>query len=266
MTLSYSKEFDDGGSLELGNETEYAYDRIENNGLATYLFGHHRLNEFVFAGYTGMLSRKLTYDMTAGMEYMAMKSDSIDHHYFRPRFDLGLHYNITNTLSMRLGYTYSNTAPSVAMLSPYNTSADTLLISRGNPFLLPSKSHVFSWNTSYYKGSMSCGAGVSYGVSSDLIESVRLAADNGVLLTTYQNQGRFRSLQLKGNLLWRVLGCTVLMDMAHHVSYYTSAGAKKYFRGLLLVSKSGGNWRHGLISVTKTTSSQNMRGRKLQSD
>lgn len=240
LTLSYSKEFDDGGSLELGNETEYAYDRIENNGLATYLFGHHRLNEFVFAGYTGMLSRKLTYDVTAGMEYMAMRSDSIDHHYFRPRFDLGLHYNITNTLSMHLGYTYSNTAPSVAMLSPYNTSADTLLISRGNPFLLPSKSHVFSWNTSYYKGSMSCGAGVSYGVSSDLIESVRLAADNGVLLTTYQNQGRFRSLQLKGNLLWRVLGCTVLMDMAHHVSYYTSAGAKKYFRGLLLVSKKWG--------------------------
>lgn len=242
LTLNYSKDFDNGGSIEVGNETEYAYDRIENTGISDYTFGHHRLNEYVYAGYSGMLTRKLTYDVTAGMEYMSMRSDTVAHHYFRPRLSLGLHYNLTNSVRTSISYAYSNTAPSVAMLSPYNTSADTLLISRGNPFLLPSKTHAFGWDASYTKGLLSLGTGISYGVSSDRVEPARLAQDNGVLLTTYGNAGRFRSLQLKCHALWRVKGVHFLMNMAHNVSYYTTVGAKKYFTGMLLVSKKWGKF------------------------
>lgn len=242
FTLDYSKDFDNDGSLNIGNETQYSYDRIENTGIGNYLFGHHRLNEFVFAGYSGMLARKLTYDATLGMEYVSMKSDSISHHYFKPRLSLGMYYNITNSMSTRISYTYSNTPPSVAMLNPYNTSADTLLVSHGNPFLMPSKTHSFGWNASYFRGGIGLGTSISYGMSSDIIEPVHFVKDNGVLLTTYYNMGRFRSLQLKYNMSWRVKGFFFLMDMAYNVNYYTTVGAKKHFTGMLILSKKWGKF------------------------
>lgn len=242
LTLDYSKDFDNGGSLNIGNETQYSYDRIENTGIGSYTFKHHRLNEFVFAGYNGMLTRKLTYDATAGMEYVSMKSDSIYHHYFRPRLSLGMYYNITNRMSTRISYTYSNTPPSVAMLNPFNTSADTLLVSHGNPFLMPSKTHSFGWNASYFRGGLGLNASISYGISSDVIEPVHFAENNGVLLTTYENMGRFRSLQLKYNMSWHVKGFFFLMDIAHNVSYYTTVGAKKHFTGMLILSKKWGKF------------------------
>lgn len=242
LTLDYSKDFDNGGSLNIGNELQYSYDRIENIGIRSYLFRHHRLNEFVFAGYNGMLARKLTYDVTAGMEYVSMKSDSIYHHYLRPRLSFGIYCNITSSLSTKVSYSYSNTSPSVAMLNPYNTSADTLLVSHGNPFLMPSKTHTFGWNTSYFSGGMALGTSVSYGISRDIIEPVHLADDNGVLLTTYKNMGRFRSLQLRCNVSWRIKGWFLLMDMAYNVNYYTTVGAKKHFIGILLLSKKWGKF------------------------
>lgn len=240
-TLDYSKDFDNGGSLNIGNELQYSYDRIENIGIRSYLFRHHRLNEFVFAGYNGMLTRKLTYDATAGMEYVSMKSDSIHHHYFRPRLSLGMYCNITHSMSTRVSYTYSNTPPSVAMLNPYNTSADTLLVCHGNPFLMPSKTHTFGWNASYFNNGLVLGTSVSYGISRDIIEPVHLAQDNGVLLTTYKNIGRFRSLRLKCNMSWRIRGLFLLMDIAYNVNYYTT-GAKKHLTGILLLSKKWGKF------------------------
>lgn len=242
LTLDYSKDFDNGGSLNIGNEMQYSYDRIENIDIRSSLFRHHRLNEFAFAGYNGMLARKLIYNITAGMEYVSMRSDSIRHHYFRPRLSFGVYCNITNSLSTKVSYVYSNTPPSVAMLNPYNTSADTLLVSHGNPFLLPSKTHTFGWNASYFSGGLALGTNVSYGISRDIIEPVHLADDNGVLLTTYKNIGRFRSLQLRCNVSWRIKGWFLLMDMAYNVNYYITVGAKKHFTGILLLSKKLGKF------------------------
>ena len=240
LTMNFTKDFDNGGSLEIGNETQYSYDRIENIGIEDFLFSHHRLNEYVFAGYTGMLLRKLTYDASAGMEYVSMKSDSIIHRYFRPRLSLGLYYNITNNLSTRFSYTYSNTPPPVAMLSPYNTSADTLLVSHGNPYLMPSETHSFGWNSSYFIGGLYLNTSVSYGISNDIIEPVHIEEGDGVLLTTYGNMGRYRSLKLKYYMSWRIRGLFLMMDLAHNVSYYTTAGAKKHFSGMLMLSKKWG--------------------------
>lgn len=242
LTLDYSKDFGNGGSLNIGNEMQYSYDRIENIGIRSSLFRHHRFNEFAFAGYNGMLARKLAYNITAGMEYVSMRSDSIRHHYFRPRLSFGVYCNITNSLSTKVSYAYSNTPPSVAMLNPYNTSADTLLVSHGNPFLLPSKTHTFGWNASYFSGGLALGTNVSYGISRDIIEPVHLADDNGVLLTTYKNIGRFRSLQLRCNVSWRIKGWFLLMDMAYNVNYYITVGAKKHFTGILLLSKKLGKF------------------------
>ena len=242
LTLDYSKDFGNGGSLNIGNEMQYSYDRIEIIGIRSSLFRHHRLNEFAFAGYNGMLARKLAYNITAGMEYVSMRSDSIRHHYFRPRLSFGVYCNITNSLSTKVSYAYSNTPPSVAMLNPYNTSADTLLVSHGNPFLLPSKTHTFGWNASYFSGGLALGTNVSYGISRDIIEPVHLADDNGVLLTTYKNIGRFRSLQLRCNVSWRIKGWFLLMDMAYNVNYYITVGAKKHFKGILLLSKKLGKF------------------------
>ena len=241
-TLDYSKDFSNGGSLNLGNEIQYSYDRIKNIGFGSYLFKHHRFNEFVFAGYNGMLTRKLTYDATVGMEYVSMKSDSIHHHYLRPRLSLGMYCNITNNMSTKVNYTYSNIPPSVAMLNPYNTSADTLLVSHGNPFLVPSKTHTLGWSASYFSDGLGLGTSVSYGISGDIIEPVHLAQDNGALLTTYENIGRFRSLQLKFNVSWRIKGLFLLMNIAHNVDYYTTIGAKKHFTGILLLSKKWGKF------------------------
>lgn len=242
LTLDYSKDFDNGGSINIGNKTEYSYDRIENTGLGRYLFGHHRLTERIFAGYDGKLTRKLTYDVTAGMEYVNMKSDSISNNYFRPDLSLGMYYNITNNMNTHISYVYGNTSPSVAMLNPYNTSADTLLVSRGNPFLMPSRTHSFSWNASYHRGGFGISTSVSYGISSDIINSVNIAEDNGVLLTTYENRGRFRSLQMKYNMTLNVKGYFLMMYMSHNVNYYTTVGAKKHFYGTMLLAKNWGKF------------------------
>ena len=243
LTLSYTKDFDNGGTLELGNETKYSYDKIDNVGIENFSFRHHRLNEYVYAGYSGKLGRKLTYLTSVGMEYMSMKSDTVAHHYFRPRLSMTLYYRLLDNLTTQIGYSFSNTAPSVAMLSPYNTSADTLLISHGNPYLMPAKNHSLNWNANYFNGGMNISTGVSYGISSDIPQSVHLAKDNGVLLTTYENEGRFRSLEFNGTFLWRKNGFFMLAMMKHHVNYYTTVGARRYFTGSFHIQKTWGKFQ-----------------------
>lgn len=262
LTLNYTKDYDNGGTLELGNETKYSYDRIDNAGRYQFAFRHHRLNEYVYAGYSGKLSRKLSYLTSVGMEYMSMKSDTVAHHYFRPRLSMTLYYRLLDNLTTQIGYSYSNAAPSVAMLSPYNTSADTLLISHGNPYLMPAKNHSFSWEANYFNGGINISTGVSYGISSDIPQSVHLAKDNGVLLTTYENEGRFRSLELSLNFLWHKKGFFIMTDLKHHVNYYTTVGARRYFTGSLVLQQKWGkfqtqaifNYQNNISEYSKTKS------------
>lgn len=248
-TLTYSQDFENGGSLELGDETEYLYDKIDNTGISSYLYRHHRLNEYFYAGYSGRIGRKLTYNTTAGMEYVSMRSDTIRHSYFKPRVSLGLYYNILEELRTSINYSYRNSAPSVEMLNPYNTSADTLLVRHGNPHLLPSQTHAFTWNAGYMKSGLYLEPSVSYSISSDIVKPVSIAQDNGVLLTTYRNEGRFRALALQLQVLWRKKGYFFILNTSHNVSYYTESGAKKYFNGMMFLSKDWGKF-NARISLT----------------
>ena len=52
-------------------------------------------------------------------------------------------YKFNGIHSVRLNYNLSNLSPEVMYLNPYNTSTDSLEVTRGNPLLMPARNHIF---------------------------------------------------------------------------------------------------------------------------
>ena len=192
LNIDYEKVFDNESSLSIGNRTNFLYDKIHQTNLPTPMFKHRQLSEYLYASYSGQI-KKIYYMTSMGMEGIWMKAGDTDNNYFRPKASASVTWSPNDNNSVQLGYSFSNTTPSVSNLNPYNTSTDSLLISKGNPFLTPQMNHNWNLSYSFNVGKLYLKPRINYQYINDLIESCG-HTENGIYTSTFENSGHYSNL------------------------------------------------------------------------
>ena len=192
LNIDYDKVFDNGNSLSIGNRTNFRYDKIHPTNIHVPLFKHHQLSEYLYGSYSGQI-KKIYYMASLGVEGIWLKAGDTDNNYFRPKASASATWSPNDNNSVQLGYSFSNTTPSVGNLNPYNTSTDSLLIVKGNPFLTPQMDHNWNLSYSFNVGKLYLTPSINYQYVNDLIEACGYI-ENGIYTSTYENSSHYSNL------------------------------------------------------------------------
>lgn len=228
LNLDYSWKIDSKKSLNIGSESLFLTDRIDQTLEKTPRFYHREWNEYIYASYVGSWQR-LNYMASAGIEGIWLKAGEESVSYLRPRISGGITYGFNDIHSLRLDYTMSNKAPDVSQLNPYNMSTDSLVRIVGYPGLSPMQ--VQSLNLTYalsYK-SLYFSPYVMGALNTKVIEPYGYS-QNDIYIHTYRNSGRSGDLYLGGSLNVRLKNWGNAYANAYHgVNYFKGQDARTFF-------------------------------------
>lgn len=224
LTFDYSLTWNKVNSLNIGSEGYFINDRIHEVSSNYPPFLHKEWNEYLYAGFSSSL-KKLYYMASVGMEGIWLKADDATNHYFKPRTSVSLTYSMNDNNSLQLSYTLTNTAPSVHNLNPYNVSTDSLIISRGNPYLKPMQNHEMDLSYTFNTKGLYLTPAASYQISKDLIEDYGYT-DKGIFINTFRNSGTFRRYTVGGNINYRFKWGDINFGADHAGSKYDGKNYK----------------------------------------
>lgn len=236
LDAGYSAVWNDVNSLNIGSETGFMHDEIDNIAEKLPLFRHRSWNEYLYAAFSSQIGR-LYYMVSAGIEAIWLKTGDEGNQYIKPKISASASYPFNTSHSVRISYTQSTTSPSIGQLNPYNISTDPLVQLKGNHLLSPEVNRTFGLTYSYrYKDFYLTGLS-NYGLSTDEIEPYGYSSE-GVFVSTFRNTGRHSSLSLGSHINYNFpkrLGNAYLM-LAHSWSYFTGQPARAS------LSVNGGLW------------------------
>lgn len=199
LEVNYTKQWQNGSSIDVGSNSRWINDQIDQVSEQLPLFKHRRFDEYMYASYASQVG-KLRYMFSAGLEGIWLDAGGKKNSYWRPRFSLSGTYVINKKNTLRLNYQLTNTSPSVGQLNPYNTSNDPLVITRGNHKLAPEQIHTLSFNYRLRVGRFNLTPlTATYNHYTDRIAPYSFV-ENGVLVNTYLNEGKFDFLSYGANI------------------------------------------------------------------
>lgn len=236
LNLDYSIDWKDANSLNIGMSTRYINDHIDKVSDKVPVFLHKAWNSYLYASFSSKVGN-LLYMASAGLEDIHLKAGDVSNGYIKPRAALSITYRFSNDYSIRMGYTLTNQAPLVGHLNPYNTSTDPLVITKGNPELLPEQKHQFKLSQTFNKKGFYVTPSISYDISTDIIEPFGYSA-NGIFVHTYRNSGRFSTLSAGGTIQYHLKENrgSVYIGAYHLTDYFSGMPSKSS------VSLSAGLW------------------------
>lgn len=199
LEVNYIKQWQNGSSLDVGSNTRWINDQINQISEQLPVFKHRRFDEYLYASFASQVG-KLKYMLSAGLEGIWLDAGGEKNSYWRPRFSLSGNYVINKKNTLRLNYRLTNTSPSVGQLNPYNTSSDPLVITKGNYKLIPEQIHTLSLNYRLRVGRFNLTPlTATYNHYTDRIAPYSFV-DKGILVNSYLNEGKFDFLYWGANI------------------------------------------------------------------
>lgn len=225
LNIDYSYTWNDVNSLNIGSATDFKNDNIDQVSEGYPVFKHRQWNEYLYGTFSSTV-KKLNYMLSLGYESIWLKAGETSHHYFKPRIALSANYSFSPNHSALFFYNLTNEAPSVGLLNPYNTSTDSLVISRGNPYLLPAQDHQLGLSYTFNKKGYFFSPAISYHHTKDLIEPYGYS-EKGIYTSTYRNSGNYQQLHLRLSLNKRFKNLNISMNTERSFYYFEHQDAKK---------------------------------------
>ena len=243
--LNYTLDLPRGYGLTVGSLARFVSDRIRQVSDGLPIFRHKRWKEYLYADLNGG-NKRFSYMFSAGVEGIWLTADRVSNHYFKPRTSASVNYSLNDHLSTRLSYTLTNTPPAESQLNPYNMSTDSLVRTKGNPYLLPSQRHEMDASITLNAKGVYLTPRASYRIYTDLVEAYGFN-EEGVYVSSYRNSGRFRDLRVGGSLSYRVGSVGRIGGSAYHrVYYYERQSARKGFEASAYATFNYKRWYLGL--------------------
>jgi hypothetical protein len=228
LNLDYSQTWNEIHSLNIGSETKYVNDRIRQVSDNLPVFHHRQWHQYLYASF-GSQVKKLSYMGSLGVENIRLKAGNVSGSYFKPRGSVSGTYSVNDQNSLRASYTLSNEAPAVGQLNPYNTSTDSLVISRGNPGLLPMQQHDFNLSYTFNTSGLYVTPAAAYSVYTDIIEPFGYSEDD-IYISTWRNAGKFKAFWAGTNVSYRLGSFGYIYASGYHlVDYYAGQSPRKTF-------------------------------------
>lgn len=133
--------------------------------------------------------------VSPGLQITKIKSGGENNTYVRPRVSASGTFNFNRNNSVQVSYQLTNTSPDIAQLNPYNTSTDSVVITRGNPLLTPEMNQSLNLYYEFNKKGFYSKLNLGGSYSSDLILANGFTTPEGVYVNTYENMGKYRQLE-----------------------------------------------------------------------
>ena len=188
-------------TLNIGNETSFLKDRIQQTHDGHSTFQHRNIDEYIFVGLNGKFNQKLSYALSAGYEILFRRVAGIDYDYNKPAGNISLNWRMNPSHSIGVSYNLRHITPNVSQLNPYNTSTDSLMVQQGNPFLLPSQSQQWRLRYSYNKHGLYIEPSVSYTLVTDAVEQIGTTnKSTDIYISTFENSDRYSYLSGSMNM------------------------------------------------------------------
>lgn len=124
------------------------YDSKSTSGEELLNYKEKRNKGYAYLQYSP--SEKLGIELGTGVEDLGIKQPSSSHHYlqFLPVFQLN--YHACPALNLKASYLTSMEYPTIYELNPVSSAIDSLMLFKGNPALLASIRHAFSFDLSLW--------------------------------------------------------------------------------------------------------------------
>ena len=242
-TAVFGKSFGKS-ALEIGNQLQYERMDLEQPSSAIPVgFTHSRWKEYLYADYTYngapfSFSASLGWDLTFN-EVEGKKKD-----HSRLKYSVSMNVDLGKNGGARLfsrGYTVD---PSSAYLNPYDTSADSLLIVRGNPSLTPYYYKEVGMMFNYSLGNFYIWPQLIYSHCTDMITAMGYYTDDNIYVSTYGNTEKEELLSARAYLRytfgkWGEINYTGSFNRSF---FYT--GVKEWFSHRI-----GWNFRYKKVSL-----------------
>ena len=227
VKADYSRWFSNGSSLALGNHVTMNFDKIDQRIPENPLFRHNKVNEYLYGSYSGRWS-KLRYNLSAGIEAIWLKAGDKRNDYLRPRGSATATWVYNPRNSTRISYTLSNETPSIAMLNPYDTSTDPLVVSSGNPLLKPKTRHSGFIQHTFNKSGWYISPAVGGLYDRDLITPWGFS-DGDIYHATYRNSGHYSEITYDLNVSYNAPWVSMTLYNGWTDQYFRGQRAKGFF-------------------------------------
>lgn len=228
LNVDYTWDATETNSLNVGSETRYLNDKIDQTTSSYPVFKHREWSEYLYGAFNGKVN-KFYYMLSAGVEGFWLKAGDESGRYFKPRAAVSGTYALNDHHSWQLDYRLTNSAPEIGQLNPYNTSTDSLIVTRGNPGLLPEQSHSLSASYTWNAKGVYLTPSAEYTFYNDIVEPYGYS-EKDIYISTYRNAGKYRTLSVSGTLSYRMGDWgRAYVYAGHGVNYYDGQDARKYF-------------------------------------
>lgn len=227
--ICYSASWNAVNSFNIGSETKYLNDDIDNVSERQPVFRHRFWEEFLYASFSSKW-KKFFFMLSTGMDAIWLKAGDADSHYVRPKTSVSGNYELSDNHSAGISYSQWTILPSVGQLNPYDISVDPLVVSKGNPGLKPEMKHNMRVSYTYHFKSLYLTSFSSYSISTDLIEPYGYT-EQSKFISTLRNAGRCSSLSVgaQANINFpKGLG-NAYLSVAKGWDYFTGQSAKPSF-------------------------------------
>lgn len=185
-TAVFGKSFGKS-ALEIGNQLQYERMDLEQpSSVIPNNFTHSRWKEYLYADYT-YNGNPFSFSTSLGWDLTFNEVEGKKKNYSRLKYSVSMDVNLGKNGGAKLfsrGYTVD---PSSAYLNPYDTSADSLLIVRGNPSLTPYYYKEVGLTFSYSLGNLYIWPQLIYSHCSDMITAMGYYTDENIFVSTYGN-------------------------------------------------------------------------------
>lgn len=200
--IDYMKPLKGKQQFAVGSSTSFSDNRLYKNGIEQS-FLYRCWNEYLYASYQGNARGKWSYMASAGLNLSFEKKGNIEDNYVRPRFSANLNYSLNRYNSLGLSGRGYTSMPPVSLLNPYSTSSDSMLITRGNPYLKPGYIWKAELNYRLMKNNWFLQSRFSYNLLTDIYEDVGKREGNAYVYT-YENRGKEQFLNADLTLRYNI--------------------------------------------------------------
>lgn len=183
----FQKRMANKSELIVGSNTYYINGKLDNTSATkSNMFGYRSWNEYLYATYNST-KKNFSYMLSLGLDCHYNKIEDVKNQYYKMIFAGNVSYSLQNHHLLK-GYTRGyTTTPSISLLNPYNTSTDSLLVIKGNPFLKPSYIVESGLIYRFTKGGWYIEPSINYIYYMDMFDRVG-QKEGDVYAYTYENK------------------------------------------------------------------------------
>lgn len=224
----YRRTSANNSELTVGSDTYYINGKLDNTSTVNNnMFCYRSWNEYLYATFSSA-KKPFTYMLSLGLDCHYNKIEDIKNQYYKIKFAGNASYSLQSHHLFK-GYIRGYTStPSFSLLNPYNTSTDSLLIIKGNPFLKPS--YIIESGIAYRftKGAWYIEPGINYIHYKDMFD--RIGQKKGEVYTyTYENKKKESQLIANLSVRYNIKGIGYVRLTGRYRRAYFESVTKGWF-------------------------------------